>query len=536
MSVLLPPLKGNIVDYLFEPSLGSSMKDRAFLLTPDGQVTFRQLYERVCQVGNWLTGLGVRPGDRVMFSVLDGVDFISLFLGAIKIGAVSLPINTFLTAKDYGYYIQDSGASVVVVDGSLKTSIDEVAASQGLPEHVFIIGSSEPGYPDFRSAVNEQSRFVQTYPSNVRDTAFWLYSSGSTGAPKGVPHTHEHIYASTELFGINALNIGSEDVLLCPPKMFFAFGLGFQTYMPLRACAQVIVDPRPARADRILDNLVHYRPTLLVAVPTLFSGLSALIRDLPDETTRAAFGRLRFGVSGGEVLAPSVMKEWQRLTGTEILDGVGTTEMTHMFIINRPGRVVLGSCGKTVEGYTVRLVDENWNDVPVGQVGNMFAAGPSAATEYWNKPEKTRTTMRDGGVLTGDKFYQDADGNFYYVGRNDDMLRVGGIWVSPAEIESALAEHPDVNECAVIGVEDENQLVKPKAYVVLRAGVAGSPQIEESILQLMRAELAHYKCPKWIEFVDDLPKTATGKIQRFKLRHIMQNPGCEQLAGNRQSA
>ncbi|MGE4125570.1 MAG: benzoate-CoA ligase family protein [Pusillimonas sp.] len=531
MSAVFKPLKGNVVDYLFEPSLNSPLKDRAFLLTPDGEVTFQALHERVCQVGNWLASIGVQPGDRVMFSVLDGVDFVSLFLGAMKIGAVSLPINTFLTAKDYGYYIQDSGASVVVIDEGLKPLIDEVAASQTLPSHVFVIGSPERHYQDFRSAVGKQPKFVATYPSNAKDTAFWLYSSGSTGSPKGVLHTHEHIHASTELFGTNTLGMCSDDVLLCPPKMFFAFGLGFQVYMSLRVCAQVIVDSRSARADRILENLVRYRPTLLVAVPTLFSSLLTLTQDLPEEKVREAFGRLRFCVSGGEVLAPSVMKGWQRLTGTNILDGVGTTEMTHMFVINRPGHVMPGSCGKVVDGYLVRLIDDNWCDVPVGQVGNMFAVGPSAATEYWNKPEKTLATMRDGGVLTGDKFYQDAEGNFYYVGRNDDMLRVGGIWVSPAEIESALAEHNDVSECAVIGVEDENALVKPKAYVVLRAGVAPSVQVEESIRQVVRDKLAHYKCPKWIEFVDDLPKTATGKIQRFRLRHMAQSPSMEQFAG-----
>lgn len=326
---------------------------------------------------------------------------------------------------------------------------------------------------------------------------------------------------------MRALGISSDDVLICPPKMFFAFGLGFQAYMSLRACARVIVNPAPARPVKILDDILKHRPTLFVAVPTLFTGLLDLMRDWGKEQIGQAFGRLRFSVSGGEVLAPSVSQSWKEKTGTEILDGVGTTEMTHMFVINRPGSVVPGSCGRTVDGYTVRLVDDNWVDVPVGEIGNMFAVGPSASQSYWNKPEKTASTMRDGGVLTGDKFYQDKDGNFFYVGRNDDMLRAGGIWISPAEIESTLLEHPAVSECAVIGVENEDHLVKPKAYIVLRSGVDAAPETEDDIRKLVRDKLAHYKCPRWMQFVDSLPKTATGKIQRFKLRE-MENAGTQQ--------
>lgn len=536
MGSSLQPLKGNVVDYLFEPSIGKPLEDRAFLLMPEHEISFKTLYERVCQVGNMLKEIGVGPGDRVIFSVLDGVEFPALFLGAMKMGAVSLPINTFLTAKDYAYYIQDSGASVVVIDESLVPLIDEVAHNQSLPPHIFVVGSQTGAYRSYTEFVSRQPKHLDTFTCRATDTAFWLYSSGSTGAPKGVLHTHAHIQASTELFGRNTLEISEGDVLLCPPKMFFAFGLGFQIYMALRLCARVVVDPRTGRPDRILENIIRYRPTILVAVPTLYSGLAALISQMPPHEARKAFGSLRFGVSGGEVLAPSVIKEWYRLTDTEILDGVGTTEMTHMFVINRPGQIVPGSCGKVVDGYVVRLVDEEWNEVPEGQVGNMYAVGPSAATEYWNKPGKTSATMRDGGVLTGDKFYKDAKGNFYYVGRNDDMLRVGGIWVSPAEIESTLAEHSAVSECAVIGVSDENSLIKPKAYVVLRSGYIASVSLEESIRETVRDKLAHYKCPKWIEFVLDLPKTATGKIQRFKLRDGAKQANPETSSAQRRSA
>jgi benzoate-CoA ligase family protein len=333
-----------------------------------------------------------------------------------------------------------------------------------------------------------------------------------------VVHTHEHIYWASELFGIGTQGITADDVILCPPKMFFAFGLGNQVYFPLRAAAQVVVEPDPMRPETMLALLVAHRPTIVVAVPTLYAGVVNLMRAMEPDAVRRACDRLRLCVSGGEVLAPSLLRAWQELTGAEILDGVGTTEMTHMFLINRPGAVVDGSCGRLVDGYSARIVDESWRDVPEGEVGNLFVAGPTAAASYWNKPEKTAATMRDGGVLTGDKVRRDAAGNYFYVGRNDDMLRVGGIWVSPAEIEAALAEHDAVLECAVVGVPDENRLVKPKAYVVLRPGTAASPALGEDMRAGLRQRLAHFKCPRWIDFVPALPKTATGKIQRFKLR------------------
>ena len=518
MSSELPPLRGNIVDYLFEPSLGSDLASRACLTTPEGDTSFQELHERCCQVGNLVGSLGLKRGDRVMFSVLDGADFMSLFLGVMKVGSVSLPINTFLTVKDYAYYLRDSHARMLVIDESLVPLIKQVGEIQALPEHVFVTGKETAGFRSLEDALQKQAKDVPTCECKPDDVAFWLYSSGSTGDPKGVLHTHAHIHASCELFGRNTVGLTKDDVIVCPPKMFFAFGLGFQVYMPLRACARVVADAQPGRPQRVWEIIQQHRPTLLVAVPTIFSGLIDILKHVEKETIEHVFEPLRFCISGGEVLAPSLVRSWKELTDTDILDGVGTTEMTHMFVINRPGQVVPGSSGKVVEGYQVRLVDENWKDVPCGEIGNMFAIGPSAAQQYWNKPEKTAATMREGGVLTGDKFYQDQDGNYFYVGRNDDMLRAGGIWVSPAEIENTLLEHVDIAECAVIGVEDEHRLVKPKAYVVLREGTVPTSELEQAIKEAVRSKLAHYKCPRWIEFIDSLPKTATGKIQRFKLR------------------
>ncbi len=511
-------LQGNVVDYLFAHRLGADESARPYLVLPERKVSFDDLHHRVCQVGRLLQSLGVQPGDRVMFSVRDGIDFPSIFLGAMKIGAVALPINSFLLANDYAYYVRDSGARVLIVDHGLVAKIDTIRSDPSFPRNLFVVGDDAPGYRRFETEVAAQPDQLATVPRDPDDTGFWLYSSGSTGDPKGVVHTHAHIYWATELLGIGTMQLAATDTVLCPPKMFFAFGLGAQVYFPLRIGASVIVESDPVKPQTVLDHLVRHQPTVLIGVPTLYAGMLDLMRGMEPAARREASSRLRLCVSGGEVLPAAVNRLWKESTGTEILDGVGTTELTHMFMLNRPGAVVPGSCGKLVAGYRARFLDEEGRDVAPGEIGNLFIQGPTAARSYWNKPEKTAATMWDGGVLTGDKCYSDADGNFFYVGRVDDMLRVGGVWVSPAEVESVLAEHEGVLECAVIGVADENELIKPKAFVVARLGQAVDASFEESVRTLLRARLAHIKCPRWIEFVPELPKTATGKIQRFHLR------------------
>jgi benzoate-CoA ligase family protein len=350
--------------------------------------------------------------------------------------------------------------------------------------------------------------------------AFRLYSSGSTGSPKGVVHTGAHIYWATELFGLGALAIDTDDVILSPPKMYFAFGLGNQVYFPIRTGARNIVNARPITAEAIWNLWLEHEPTVVVGVPTLFAGMLRMAEDkIGRERVRQACRRLRLCVSGGEILPPVLLERWRNFAGIDILDGVGTTEMTHMFMLNRPGQPVPGSCGRLVDGFRAELVDDNGAVVPPGEIGNLRMFGPTAAEQYWNKPEKTAQVMGQGGVLTGDKLYQDGDGNFFLVGRSDDMLRVGGIWVSPAEVESAIAEHAAVVECAVVGHPDGDSMIKPKAYVVLRD--AGDAQgLADALRDHVRERLAHFKCPRWFEFVDELPKTSTGKIQRYRLRQL----------------
>lgn len=520
MSANLQGFDGNIVDYLFEICLEPENADRPAFIVGDVAYSFADINDRVSRVSNLLKSLGVNTGDRVMMSVIDGPDFPALFLGTIKMGGVAVAINTYLKPADYAYYVNDSGARVLFIDYSLVPVIEEIKDQLGSVEHIVVSGRKVAEYLFLDDLLAEQSGIAQTLPRSRNETAFLLYSSGSTGAPKGVVHTHSHIYWATELFGLAAQEIRAGDIIQCAPKMFYAFGLGNQVYFPLRAVATVIVNPEPATPARIWDLWLRHEPTVVMSVPTLYAGMLKLAQtEIGREPVRKALRRLRFGVSGGEALPVSLLEEWRDFAGLELLDGVGTTEMTHMFIFNRPGQSVPGSCGKIVDGYHAIIIDEAGREVPVGEVGNLVAHGPSAMVGYWNKLEKTAATMRDGGILTGDKFRMDHDGSYFLVGRSDDMLRVGGVWVSPIEIETVLTRHPAVLECAVVGFPDDSRMIKPKAFVVLddqkTRAVNG---MAEELRDFCRANLAHIKCPRWIDIVPNLPKTATGKIQRFRLR------------------
>jgi benzoate-CoA ligase family protein len=514
-------LKGNIVDYLLEYSAAPQREARPYLVAPDRTWTYRDLRERVARVSGLLKTLGVKRGERVLFSVVDGIDFPALFLGIMKHGAVALPINTYLKPQDYKYFISDSGARLVIVDHSLTGVLDSVCGELPNLRQIVTAGAAVEGYPFLDALLAAESVQVESAGVGLDEMAFWLYSSGSTGMPKGVVHTGNHIFWATELFGLGALRIREDDIVLSPPKMYFAFGLGNQVYFPIRAGALVVVNPAPITPSAVLEQWLSHPPTVMFGVPTLFAGVLRLVEESGQlERFREATSKLRLCVSGGEILPPALMARWRDATGTNILDGVGTTEMTHMFLINRPDDPVAGSCGRLVEGYSAEIVDDDDKPVDVGEIGNLRMFGPSAAREYWNKPERTATVMAKGGVLTGDKVYRDHQGNYFLVGRADDMLRVGGIWVSPAEVENVIAQHPAVMECAVVGHPDQDNMIKPKAYVVARTGDTGA--LPGELRDFVRERLAHIKCPRWFEIVAELPKTSTGKIQRFRLRQAAQ--------------
>ncbi|MBZ0218158.1 MAG: benzoate-CoA ligase family protein [Fimbriimonadaceae bacterium] len=513
---------GNVVDYLFEHSGAPAYMAKPALILDDQActiVTYGDLHARVCQVGNYLKMLGIEPGDRAMFSVADGVDFEAIFLGGMKAGVVPIPINTWLKPENYLYYVKDSGCRVVFIDHLLVPIFEDIKDQLTDVAHIIVTGEPVEGYPFLSDKIAGLPETLETYVSEPDDTAFWLYSSGSTGDPKAVIHTHEHIYWATELFGIGAQKMDMNDVSLCPPKMFFAYGLGNQVYFPIRTGGVNLINSGLITPKKIWKLWLEHAPTIVMSVPTLFAGMLQMAKEeIGQDKVRDACRNLRFSVSGGELLPPTLLAQWEEYTGTEILDGVGTTEMLHMFMLNIPGKVVPRSCGRLVNGFTAEILDDDGNQVPQGEIGNLHAFGPTAATQYWNKPERTKEVFGRGGVLTGDKFYQDAEGNYFFVGRSDDMLRVGGIWVSPTEIEAVLAEHDAVLESAVIGHPDEQQMIKPYAYVMLKNAAESGDGMGDVLKAHVRGKLAHYKCPRWIKFVDELPKTATGKIQRFLLR------------------
>jgi len=520
-------LEGNVIDYVFDRS-HADIQDKICLIADGVPHRYRDLADHIDRAAQMLRDLGVKPGERVMLCLRDGLAFPALFFGAIKIGVIPVPLNTYLRPSDYIYYLNDSAARVLVAESDI---LKDIAAAKDELTHAPILVSANGVLPDcllLHALTASPVAPIATVGRQPDSPAFWLYSSGSTGSPKGVVHTHNHLYWACELFGLPMQGIGRDDVILCPPKMFFAYDLGNQVYFPFKAGATTICTTAPIRPETVWQQWLDNRPTLFMGVPTLFAGMLSYAEEhLTDDQVKEACAATRFCVSGGEVLPPTLLAKWRDLTGLDILDGVGTTEMTHMFIINRPGKVVPGSCGQPVPGFKIQLLDEAGAEVPCGEIGSLFATGPTAATEYWNKPEKTADTMRSGGVFTGDKYYADDDGNLFYVGRGDDMLRIGAIWVSPAEIENVIAEHGAVIECAVVGAPNEEGLIRPIAYVVLRGSVADHADdlqaLSDEIKTHVKTKLPRFKCPHSIEFVEDLPKTATGKIQRFRLRNRVES-------------
>jgi benzoate-CoA ligase len=426
------------------------------------------------------------------------------FLGAIRAGILPVAVNTLLTSKDYQYMLSDSRAKALVVSEALLPQFKPVL--DGLPflKHVIVSG------PSFNDVLAKGSPQLAPAPTTRDDACFWLYSSGSTGMPKGTVHAHSSMIETAELYARGVLGIAESDIVFSAAKLFFAYGLGNSLSFVLAVGATaVLMAERPTPAA-VFKRLTERKPTLFYGVPTLYA---AMLAD-PNFPKKEALA-LRICISAGEALPPQISKGFKEKTGLDILDGIGSTEMLHIFLSNRPGDFRYGTTGKAVPGYELRLVDEQGELVKQGELGELEISGSTSAMYYWNNRTKSRSTFTGAWTKSGDKYLLDADGFYVYGGRTDDMLKVGGIWVSPAEVEAALVSHEAVLEAAVVGMEDEQKLVKPKAYVVLKQGAKVS---DEELKAHVKSKLAPYKYPRWIEFAAELPKTATGKIQRFKLR------------------
>ncbi len=503
----------NAVSWLLDRNVDEGRGDKVVFDDTVSQITYGQLQQQTRRVGNMLRRLGIRREERVAMIMLDTVDFPIVFLGAIRAGVVPVPLNTLLTSEQYAYILGDCRARVLFVSEALLPVVKDIIARMPDLEHVVVSGKDAHGYKRLSDEIARESDVFATAPTHADEPAFWLYSSGSTGMPKGVRHLHCNLAATAETYAKQVLGIREDDVGLSAAKLFFAYGLGNALTFPMSVGATTILNserPTPAVMFALMNK---YRPSIFFGVPTLFAAM------LNDEAMKAqaAGDRLRVCTSAGEALPESVGNAWRARFGVDILDGVGSTELLHIFLSNAPGDIKYGSSGRPVPGYKVRLVNESGADVADGEVGELLVDAPSAGESYWNQRVKSRATFEGAWTRTGDKYTRDADGRYTFCGRADDMFKVSGIWVSPFEVESALITHPAVLEAAVVPEADPEGLLKPKAYVVLRPE-SSATGLHEALKEHVKQKIGPWKYPRWIDVVDNLPKTATGKIQRFKLR------------------
>ncbi|HEX7421708.1 MAG TPA: benzoate-CoA ligase family protein, partial [Thermoanaerobaculia bacterium] len=452
-----------------------------------------------------LRDAGVRRDERVAFIAPDSRWLSIGFWGSIAAGAVAVPLNTLLKAADYRNVLDDCGARITVVD----PLIIEPSELASIDTEVWTVEQMRTRV----QAASAQPKYAETHRDAM---AFFLYSSGTTGEPKGVVHLQHDMWVCCETYGSSVLKIRADDRCFSVAKLFFAYGLGNAQYFPFHVGATAVLFAGRSAPAAIFDVVRDHRPTLFFGVPTAYANMLAAI----DDGVPADFTSVRTCVSAGEALPAAILERWRARTGADILDGIGSTEICHIFLTNRRGDIRPGSSGKPVEGYELDIVDDRGQSVGTGEMGDLIVRGDSTMALYWNKHEATKSALKGEWIRTGDKYSRDADGVYVHGGRSDDMIKAGGIWVSPVEVEAALIRHPSVIECAVIAVADEHGLDKPHAFVVLRAGITASDEIARELREFAKGLLAPFKCPRTISFLDELPKTATGKLKRFELRKM----------------
>ncbi len=512
----------NAVSDFVDANVARGLAKKIAFIDPDRTLTYGELQARSIRFANVLRALGIAQEDRVALLLHDTVDYPVAFWGTVRAGRVAIPLNTFLTVPQYAYILGDSRATALVAAAPLAQTIWPLIDRLPHLRTVILVGAIEddkaafPGrdvhlFEDVIAAADATPFTADTVSDEV---AFWLYTSGSTGDPKGVKHVHSNLMATARLFGQGVLGIAENEVVHSAAKLFFAYGLGNAMTFPLSVGATSALWPERPSPDSVFEMMRKHRPSIFYGVPSLFTAMLAH----PDIGKGAGSDRLRICVSAGEALPAHIGERWRKAVGVDILDGIGSTELLQTFLSNRPGDIRYGSTGKPVPGYEARIVDEKGRELPADEIGELIVRGPSAAEGYWNQRAKSQRTFAGEWTHTGDKFRRDRDGYYYYCGRTDDMFKVSGMWVSPFDVEAALTSHEAVQEAAVIGKEDADGLIKPKAFIVLKQGYVADDILLEKLKTHVKEHAGAWKYPRWIDVRTALPYTATGKIQRFKLR------------------
>ncbi len=504
----------NAAVYFVERHRSGPIADKPAFVEGDAgarQLTYGALADQSDRIGDMLARHGIAREDRAVILVHDTIEFPVIFWGAIKCGVIPVPLNTMLSTEIYDVILNDARPRALFVSAAMLPVVAPLLADHAHVNAVFVIGDAGE-HLDFAAEL-KQSKPREMVQTSADECAFWLYSSGSTGAPKGVRHVHSSLQATSDTYGAKVLGITENDVIFSAAKMFFAYGLGNSISFPMSVGATAILWPQRPTPDAMFDVMARTKPTIFCGVPTLYAAMLAAM----DGETPGGATNIRRAISAGEALPAEIGRNWKKIIGSDILDGVGSTELLHIFLSNAPDSLEYGTSGVAVPGYGLRLVNDSGADVKTGEIGELLVNAPSAADGYWNQREKSRATFAGVWTHTGDKYEQRADGRYIYCGRTDDMFKVSGIWVSPFEVEQALISHGSVLEAAVVAARDAAGLEKPKAFVVLKTGT-GNEVLSSQLQEHVKNTVGKWKYPRWVEFVDDLPKTATGKIQRFKLR------------------
>ena len=511
------PEEFNLASFLLDRHLAEGRSGKIAVYFEHETITYAELAEAANRVGNALLDLGVELENRVMICLPDCPQFLAVYFGVMKIGAVPVPVSTMAVQQDYLYYLNDSRAKALIVHQDLAPTMRQIRSKLRYLKHFIVIEQAEAGELDYGSLLNGASPKLAAAPTSRDDMAFWNYSSGTTGKPKGVVHLHHDMMYFMPPH-CEVVSMGEDDIVFSTSKLYFSYGRNNSLEAPFLRGAAVILYPGRPEPEKIFDVIEQYHPTLFYSVP---SSYIAILNYLDETGRRCDLSSVRYCISAGEPLPTVLFQRWREKFGLEILDTLGSTDVGAEYLSNKPGSIKPGSSGVLLPGFEARLVDDEGNDVGQDEIGTLWVKSDGTAAFYWNKHQKTKESFHGEWFNTGDKFYRDSSGFYWYVGRADDIFKAGGMWVPPLEVEGVLLEHTAVNQCAVVGVPDAAGLEKPLAFVVLKQGHTPSHELEQELQNFVRRKIAHYKCPRWIRFVDDLPRTASGKVQRYKLRALL---------------